>query len=102
MGVGAAALTAAMMSPRRLGAWRWLLGAWGATYVATALTRYCPANALFGIDNTSGDELVHFDDSRRNIRGRIGHRLNELQHRLHATVHNGHGRGRMRVPADVT
>jgi hypothetical protein len=44
--------------------------------IATAVTRYCPSNQLTGIDNTTGDEFVHFDESLHDFRGRIGHRLN--------------------------
>ena len=85
IGTGSAAVTAALLLPR-LGGWRWLLGAWGLANIATAVTRYCPSNQLFGIDNTQGDEFVHFDESLHDVRGRFGHRLNELQHQLHATV----------------
>lgn len=63
---------------------RWLLGVLGVANVATAVTRYCPSNALLGVDNTRGDELVHFVTSRRRRRGRLGRRLNKLQRRLHA------------------
>jgi hypothetical protein len=41
---------------------------------------------MTGIDNTAGDEFVHFDESLHDSRGRIGHRLNELQHRIGATM----------------
>jgi hypothetical protein len=50
------------------------------------LTRHCASNQLTGIDNTQGNELVHFDESLQGFRGRIGHRLNELQHRIGATA----------------
>jgi len=83
IGLGCAAIGAAVFLPR-LGGWRWVLGAWGLANTATGVTRYCPSNQLTGIDNTSGDELVHFDESSGGLRGRIGHRLNRLQHRIGA------------------
>ena len=83
--IGFAAVTAALLSSK-LGRWRWLLGAWGLANIATAVTRYCPSNQLTGIDNTAGDEFVHFDESLHDFRGRISHRLNELQHRIGATM----------------
>jgi hypothetical protein len=83
--IGFAAVTAALLSSK-LGRWRWLLGAWGLANIVTAVTRYCPSNQLTGIDNTAGDEFVHFDESAHDFRGRIGHRLNELQHRIGATM----------------
>ncbi len=79
MGVGVIALLGAL-SPR-FGRWRWLLAAVGVANVATARARYCPVNALAGIDNTKGRELVHFTKGRR-----VGRRLNRLQHRLGATL----------------
>ncbi|HEY5742407.1 MAG TPA: hypothetical protein VIS99_07690, partial [Terrimicrobiaceae bacterium] len=66
--------------------WRWLLAAWGLANIATATTRYCPSNQLTGIDNTAGTEFVHFDESVNGVRGQIGQRLNELQHRIGATM----------------
>jgi hypothetical protein len=86
IGIGVFALTAAMVAPRLRG-WRWLLGAWGVANLAVAFTRYCPSNALFGIDNTKGDELMHFDESLPDFRGRLGHRLNEIQQQAGATWH---------------
>src|SRR5947199_7773969 len=71
--VGSAAVAVALLL-RRGGGWRWLLGAWGLANLATAWTRYCPSNDLFGIDNTRGDEFVHFDPSRLGLRGRVGRR----------------------------
>lgn len=85
IGIGAAALTSAVLLPK-LGGWRWLLGALGLANIITAVTRYCPSNELTGIDNTQGDELVHFDDSLYGFRGRVGHRLNEFQHRIGARM----------------
>jgi hypothetical protein len=82
--IGSVALIGAALVPK-LRSWRWLLGTWGLANIATALTRYCPSNQLTGIDNTKGDEFVHFDESLRGFRGRIGRRLNELQHRIGAT-----------------
>jgi hypothetical protein len=84
MAVGAAALTAALCLPR-LGAWRAVLAAAGLMKIATAVTRYCPVSALVGIDNTRGTELVHFDDNEGGVR----ERLNEMQHRVGATISRG-------------
>jgi hypothetical protein len=84
MAVGASALTAALCLPR-LGPWRAVLAAVGLAKIATAVTRYCPLNQLAGIDNTRGTELVHFDDNEGGVRGR----LNEMQHRVGATVSRG-------------
>jgi hypothetical protein len=81
---GVAAAAAAIALPR-LGGWRWPLGIWGVANVTVAIMRYCPSNALLGIDNTKGDEFLHFDESLQDVRGRVGHRLNELQHRVGAT-----------------
>jgi DUF2892 family protein len=78
------ALVGAALLPR-LRSWRWLLGTWGLANITTALTRYCPSNQLTGIDNTRGSEFVHFDESLPDFRGRIGQRLNQLQHRIGAT-----------------
>jgi hypothetical protein len=61
-----------------------LLAAWGIANLTTGVTRYCPSNQLTGIDNTAGDDLVHFDESLGGIRGRVGQRLNALQHRIGA------------------
>ena len=83
--IGSAALIGAALLPKLRG-WRWLLSAWGLANIATAVTRYCPSNQLTGIDNTQGNEFVHFDESLHGFRGRIGHRLNELQHRIRATM----------------
>jgi hypothetical protein len=83
--IGSAALVGAALLPKLRG-WRWLVGAWGLANITTALTRYCPSNELTGIDNTKGNEFVHFDESRHDFRGRIGHRLNELQQRIGATT----------------
>jgi hypothetical protein len=83
IGIGSAALIGAALLPR-LRSWRWLLGTWGLANITTALTRYCPSNQLTGIDNTKGNEFVHFDESLQGFRGRIGQRLNELQHRIGA------------------
>lgn len=87
IGIGSAALTAACLSSR-LGGWRFLLGAYGLANLATAVTRYCPSNQLLGIDNTEGDEILHFDESLQDFRGKFGHRMNELQHRFGASFHN--------------
>lgn len=84
IGIGSAAVTATLLLPR-LGGWRWLLGAWGVANLATAVTRYCPSNQLFGIDNTAGDEFMHFDESLHDVRGRIGQQFNDLQHRVGAS-----------------
>jgi hypothetical protein len=83
--IGCAAVTAAPLSSK-LGGWRWLLGAWGLANIATAVTRYCPSNQLTGIDNTAGDEFVHFDESLHDLCGRMGKWLNELQQRIGATM----------------
>ena len=83
--VGSVALTGAALLPKLRG-WRWVLGAWGMANIATGLTRYCPSNQLTGIDNTEGNEFVHFDESLQGLRGRIGQRLNELQHRIASTT----------------
>ncbi len=85
IGIGTAAIGAAMIFSK-LGGWRWLLGAWGVANLATGMTRYCPSNQLTGIDNTAGDEFVHFDESLGDLRGRIGHRLNRLQQRFGAAA----------------
>jgi hypothetical protein len=85
IGIGSAALVVAVLLPK-LHRWRWLLGAWGLANITTAVTRYCPSNELVGIDNTQGSELVHFDESLRGFRGRVGQRLNRLQRRIRATV----------------
>jgi hypothetical protein len=84
--IGSAALVGAVLLPQLRG-WRWLLGAWGLANIATALTRYCPSNQLTGIDNTRGSEFVHFDESLHDVRGRFGQQLNELQHRIGATIY---------------
>ena len=81
--IGCAAIATALLLPK-LGNWRWLLGGWGLANVATGITRYCPSNQLTGIDNTAGNEFLHFDESLGGIRGRVGHRLNKLQHRIGA------------------
>jgi hypothetical protein len=39
-----------------------------------------------GIDNTRGNEFVHFDESLHDFRGRIGPRLNQFQHRIGAST----------------
>jgi len=81
IGVGLLALAGAALLPKLRG-WRWLIGTWGLANLASGLTRYCPSNQLTGIDNTQGHEFVHFDESLHGFRGRLGHRLNELQHRI--------------------
>ena len=83
--VGSAAVAGAALLPRLRG-WRWLLCAWGLANITTALTRYCPSNQLTGIDNSRGNEFVHFHEALHGFRGRIGQRLNELQHRIGATA----------------
>lgn len=83
--VGSAAVLGAVLMPK-LRRWRWFLSAWGLANIATGLTRYCPSNQLTGIDNTEGKEFVHFDESLRGVRGRLGQQLNRLQHRLGATL----------------
>ena len=85
IGTGAIVLMLALRS-RQSASRRLLLAAWGVASVATALTRWCPSNALLGIDNSRGHELVHFVGSRRTRRGRLGKRLNRLQHRWGATL----------------
>jgi hypothetical protein len=84
IGIGSVALIGAALLPK-LRRWRWFLGAWGLANITTALTRYCPSNQLTGIDNTEGNEFMHFDESLQGFRGRIGQRLNELQHRIGAS-----------------
>jgi|GEM_PF-2192127 len=84
IGIGSAALSSALLLSK-LGGWRWLLGAWGLANIVTAVTRYCPSNELTAIDNTQGNEFVHFNESLHDFRGRVAHRLNELQHRIGAT-----------------
>ena len=81
IGVGSLALAGAALLPKLRG-WRWLIGTWGLANLASGLTRYCPSNQLTGIDNTQGHEFVRFDESLHGFRGRLGHRLNELQHRI--------------------
>jgi hypothetical protein len=81
---GSAAVTAALLWPRG-GAWRWLLGTWGVANIMTGLTRYCPSNHLLGIDNTRGEELVHFEPSPNGARAQVSRRLNEVQRRLGLT-----------------
>jgi hypothetical protein len=85
IGIGFAVLVGAALMPklRRL---RWLLGAWGLANIASGVTRYCPSNQLTGIDNTKGDELMHFDESLHDFRGRLGQQLNRLQRRIGATL----------------
>lgn len=83
--IGSVALAGAAVLPKLRG-WRWALGAWGMANIVTGLTRYCPSNQLTGIDNTRGSELVHFNESLRGLRGRIGQRLNKLQHRIGASA----------------
>ena len=83
--IGSAAVIGAALLPNLRG-WRWVLGAWGLANIATGFTRYCLSNELTGIDNTQGNEFVHFDESMHDLRGRIGHRLNEFQHRIGATA----------------
>ena len=85
IGIGSVALAGAALLPR-LRRWRWLLGAWGLANIASAVTRYCPSNQLTGIDNTQGNELVHFNEYLHDFRGRIGRRLNRLQRRIAATA----------------
>ncbi len=82
--IGCAAVTGAALLPK-LGGWRWVLGAWGMANILTAATRYCPSNQLTGIDNTRGNKFVHLDESLHDIRGRVGHRLNEFQQRIGTT-----------------
>jgi hypothetical protein len=83
--VGFVALTGAALMPK-LRRWRWFLGGWGLANIATGLTRYCPSNQLTGIDNTEGKEFIHFDESLRGFRGRIGQQFNRLQHRIGARL----------------
>lgn len=83
--IGSAAVLSAVLVPK-LRRWRWALGAWGMANIATGLTRYCPSNQLTGIDNTEGNELVHFDESLRGFRGRLAQQFNRLQHRIGATL----------------
>ncbi len=83
--VGSLAIGAALFFPK-LGGWRWLLAGWGVANLTTGITRYCPSNQLTGIDNTAGDERVHFDESLGDVRGRIGRRLNKLQQRIGAAT----------------
>ena len=83
--IGSAALIAAALQPK-LARWRWLLGAWSLANIVTALSRYCPTNQVTGIDNTRGNEFVHFDESLHDFRGRIGPRLNQFQHRIGAST----------------
>jgi hypothetical protein len=85
IGVGSAAVLGAVLIPK-LRRWRWFLGSWGLANIATGFTRYCPSNQLTGIDNTEGNEFVHFDESLRGFRGRIGQQLNRFQHRIGARV----------------
>jgi len=85
IGLGAMAIGAAFLVPKAR-AWRWVLAGWGLANLTTGIVRYCPSNQLTGIDNTAGDEFVHFDESLGGVRGRIGHRLNDLQHRIGATT----------------
>ena len=85
IGIGSAALVGAALLPK-LRRWRWPLAAWGLANITTAVTRYCPSNALTGIDNTKGKEFVHFNESLHGVRGRVGHRLNQLQRHIGATV----------------
>jgi DUF2892 family protein len=85
IGVGSAAVLGAVLIPK-LRRWRWFLGSWGLANIATGLTRYCPSNQLTGIDNTEGNEFVHFDESLGGFRGRIGQQLNRFQHRIGARV----------------
>lgn len=82
---GASALTAAVLMPR-LGHWRWLLGAVGAAELIQGLSKYSVGYALAGVDNTQGKEMLHFDESIKDVRGRVGHRLNEFQQKIGATV----------------
>ena len=82
--IGAAALAGAVLLPKLRG-WRLPMGAWCLANLASGLTRYCPSNQLTGIDNTKGNEFVHFNESLKDFRGRIGQRLNELQHRIGAS-----------------
>jgi hypothetical protein len=84
IGIGFVALAGVAFLPQ-LRRWRWMLAAWGLANIASAVTRYCPSNQLTGIDNTRGDELVHFNESLRDFRGRVGRRLNRLQRRISAT-----------------
>jgi hypothetical protein len=83
--IGSAAVLSAMLVPK-LRRWRWALGAWGMANIATGLTRYCPSNQLRSIDNTEGNEFVHFDESLQGLRGRLAEQLNRLQHRVGATL----------------
>ena len=83
--VGSGALLGAMLIPK-LCRWRWFLGGWGLANIATGLTRYCPSNQLTGIDNTKGDELLHFDESLKGFRGLIAQQLNRLRHRIGARL----------------
>jgi hypothetical protein len=83
--IGSAALLGAAMVPK-LRRWRWLLGTWGLANITTGLTRYCPSNQLTGIDNTKGNEFVHFDQSLKGLRGRLCQQLNRFQHRIGARL----------------
>ena len=83
--IGSAGVLGAALIPK-LRRWRWLLATWGMANIATGLTRYCPSNQLTGIDNTEGNELIHFNDSLRVVRGRIGGQLNRLQRDIGATL----------------
>lgn len=82
---GASALTAAVLMPR-LGGWRWVLGAIGAAELIQGMSKFSVGYALAGVDNTQGKEMLHFDESIKDVRGRVGHRLNEFQHKIGATL----------------
>jgi hypothetical protein len=85
IGIGFVAVAGAAFLPQ-LRRWRWMLGAWGLANIATGVTRYCPSNQLTAIDNTKGNELVHFNESLHDFRGRIARRLNRFQRRMGATA----------------
>jgi hypothetical protein len=78
LAIGSLALLAALRS--RGGATRWLLGGLGLANVVMGSIRYCPTNALLGIDNTRGKEMLHFRAGGR------GRKLNRWQRRVGATV----------------
>jgi hypothetical protein len=75
---------AAMAAFRSRSGWRWPLAAISTSGIITGLTQYCPINQALGIDNSTGEELIHFkeglDESGFRHRANVWQREHGLAH----------------------